>query len=266
MEVTPELAELFGAYVGDGTMSARRDGRPSLAITASKDEKEWLEHIANLFEQIFHYGIKVRWDLNAYKIHVRTGKICEFFKKAGFPVGKKSLTVKAPQAVIKASDEVIYKAFLKGYFDADGSLTFERKPHGGRTEFKGIYHYYPRVALTSISKELILTDVKQMLEAVGLRYNTCERAPSKKGKNKVYIIVIAGAPQLEFWMKEVKSSNPVYLSKYYVWKKFGFCPPRVTLEQKLAILSGELDPEIFYNQPSLFDKAASMPEVVTFPP
>jgi len=244
--MTLELAELFGVYVGDGTMSARKDGRPSLAIAASKDEKEWLEHVANLFEQTLNYRVKVRWDSNVYKIHARTSKICDFFNKAGFPIGEKSLTVKAPKAVIETEDESIYKAFLRGYFDADGSLTFEKKPHRGRVEFMGIYHYYPRIALTSISKELILTDITQMLETVGFRYNTCVRKPSKKGKNKVYIAAIAGATQLEFWVKEVGSSNPVYLSKYDVWKRFRFCPPRTTLEQRRMMLSGELDPEIFY--------------------
>lgn len=252
MGITPELAELFGVYVGDGTMSARRDGRPSLSISASKDEKEWLNHVANLFEQIFHYRTKVRWDSNVYKILIRTSKICEFFKKAGFSAGRKTLTVRSPKAIMETNDEVTYKAFLKGYFDADGSLTFERKPYRGRVEFKGIYHYYPRIALPSISKDLSLTDIKQMLEAVGLQYNTCERAPSRKGKNKVYIVAITGAAQLRFWMKEVKSSNPVHLSKYHVWKKFGFCPPRTTLEQKLAMLSGKLDSKIFYSLASLF--------------
>ena len=135
---------------------------------------------------------------------------------------------------------------MKGYFDADGHLSFERKPRGSRVRFKGVYHYYPRIVLTSISRDLIFTDIERILETVGLHYNACGRAPSRKGKNKVYIVAITGEAQLGFWMEKVGSSNPIHLSRYHVWKKFGFCPPKTAMEQRLAMFSGELDPDIFY--------------------
>jgi len=85
---------------------------------------------------------------------------------------------------------------------------------------------------------LIVTDIKQMLEIIGLQHNTRER------KHKSYVATITGAAQLELWMTKVGSSNPVHITKYQVWKKFGFCPTKTTLEQRLAMLSGELNPEI----------------------
>ena len=49
MDITPELAELFGAYVGDGTMSVHRGGKGRLlSIAAGKEGREWLNHVANL--------------------------------------------------------------------------------------------------------------------------------------------------------------------------------------------------------------------------
>jgi len=46
VEITPELAELFGAYGGDGTKHMNKNGKEiMLSFSASKDEKEWLEHI-----------------------------------------------------------------------------------------------------------------------------------------------------------------------------------------------------------------------------
>jgi len=245
MEVTPELAELFGIYVGDGTMSANKSGKGALlSIAAGKDEKEWLDYVANLFEQIFRYYPKVRWNSNVYKIQTGVSKICEFFKKMGFRLGKKALTVRVPKAVIEIDDDDTYKAFLKGYFDADGCLCFERNLHGRYVEFKKTYHYYPRILLTSISKDLIVTDIKQMLEVIGLQHNTRERIPGKKEEHKSYVATITGAAQLELWMTKIGSSNPVHFTKYQVWKKFGFCPTKTTLEQRLAMLSGELNPEI----------------------
>jgi len=247
MKITPDLAELFGIYVGDGTMSANKSGkRALLSIAAGKDEKEWLDYVANLFKKIFCYKPKVRWNLNVYKIQTGISKICEFFKEAGFPVGKKALTIRAPKAIVETNDDVAYKAFLKGYFDADVCLCFERNLHGRYVKFKKTYHYYPRILLTSISKDLIITDIKQMLEVIGLQHNTRERMPRKKEEHKSYVATITGATQLELWMKEVGSSNLVHTSKYNVWKKFGFCPTKTTLDQRLAMLAGELDPEIFY--------------------
>lgn len=248
MEVTPELAELFGAYVGDGTMSANRGGKGTLlSIAASKDEKEWLDYLAHLFEQIFYYRPKVLWNSNVYKIQIGVGEICEFFKKAGFPVGKKALTVRAPEVVMDADTSIISKAFLRGYFDADGCLCFKKGWSGKRyIEFKKTHHYYPQISICSISKDLIVVDVKHILDSVGLHYIIWEMMPNGKGECKKYFATINGVTQLELWMSKIGTSNPVHSSKYEVWKKFGFCPPKTTLEQRMALLSGELDPESLY--------------------
>jgi hypothetical protein len=40
MEITPELAELFGAYVGDGTVSINKGGRSKLLSIAAPKRKE----------------------------------------------------------------------------------------------------------------------------------------------------------------------------------------------------------------------------------
>lgn len=245
MEVTPELAELFGAYVGDGTMS-NRDGKGALlSIAASREEEEWLNHVANLFEQIFNYHPKVLWNSNVYKIQIGVDEICEFFKESGFPAGEKGLTVRAPKVVIETSDKMI-KSFLKGYFDADGCLCFERNPLGRYTLFKKTHHYYPRILLTSISKNLIVTDIKQILDTIGLRYNTREILPRKKNEHKSYVATVAGTTQIKAWMKEVGSFNPVHVSKFNLWEKLGFCPTKTTLDQRRAMLSDELNPQIFY--------------------
>lgn len=249
MEVTQGLAELFGIYVGDGTMSVKRTKSWKgmlMSIAASREEKGWLEHVADLFEQIFCYRPRVRWNFNVYKIQTGISRICKFFAEAGFPVGEKALTVRAPNAIMDVNSEDAYKTFLRGYFDADGCLNFERRQYGKYGEFKKTRHYYPRIFLVSISRDLILTDIQQMLESMDLRYRIYEKEPSAKGKCRVYTVVLKGPTQLDMWMKEIGSSNPVHLTKYQVWQRFGFCPPRTTLGQRLAILLGKLDPKTFY--------------------
>jgi len=227
-------------------MSATRNGKLKLSIAASKDEKGWLDYLASLFEQAFCHHPKVLWNSNVYKIQIGVSKICEFFNEVGFPAGKKALSVRVPKVVMDANVGVIQKVFLRGYFDADGYLSFKKGRQDRSSKFKKIHHYYPQISLCSISKELIIIDIGHILESIGFCHNIYEMAPNGKGKHKKYLATINGATQLKLWMKEIGSSNPVHSSKYEVWKRFRFCPPRTTLEQRITILSGQLDPEIFY--------------------
>jgi intein/homing endonuclease len=252
MKITPEVAELFGVYVGDGTMSfnncTKRSKKILLSISASYDEKEWLNHVVNLFERVFLHAPNVLWNSNVYKIQIGVNRICEFFIKAGFPVGEKSLIVRVPSTIIETNDDVIYKAFLRGYFDADGCISFERNPREKYGEFKKTHHYYPRVTLSSVSKDLITNDVKQILKTLGFRFFIREWIPRKVREHKNYVVTVSGVKQLNYWIEKVGTSNPVNFSKYRVWKKFGFCPPRTALKQRKTMLSGELNPEIFYRK------------------
>ncbi|MFQ6130374.1 MAG: hypothetical protein ACE5OT_06220, partial [Candidatus Hadarchaeaceae archaeon] len=61
MDITPELAELFGAYTGEGSMSAKKGSNGfQMSVEVGKDTKEWLNHLGNLFEQVFHYRPKLK--------------------------------------------------------------------------------------------------------------------------------------------------------------------------------------------------------------
>ena len=65
--------------------------------------------------------------------------------------------------------------------------------------------------------------------------------PKKKNENRVYLVTINGIRGLDRWMESVGMKNPVKLTRYLIWKKFGFCPPNTTLKQREDILNGKLD-------------------------
>ena len=160
-------------------------------------------------------------------------------------MGKKTHTVRAP-IVIMESNESVKRAFVRGYFDADGSLGFQKRSYNEEyCEAKKIYHYYPRIYIESASRDLI-NDIENMLDSLGFRCKVYRRTRCS-GKYSAYAIVIKGATQIDKWMNDIKSSNPVHISKYLVWKKYGFCPPRLALDQRLAILEGKISPKFFYN-------------------
>jgi hypothetical protein len=60
-----------------------------MSIAASKEERRWLDHIADLFERTFRYRPKTRWNFNVYKIQLGVGRICKFFRGQVSPWEKK---------------------------------------------------------------------------------------------------------------------------------------------------------------------------------
>ena len=57
-------------------------------------------------------------------------------------------------------------------------------------------------------------------------------------RNEIYI---SGKENLKKWMKFIGFSNEKHLTKYLIWKKFGFCPPNTTLKQRLLILNDKMN-------------------------
>jgi len=54
--------------------------------------------------------------------------------------------------------------------------------------------------------------------------------------------------QVNKWFDMISSKNPKHLTKYQVWKEFGFCPPHTTLDQRKQILKKEISPYSFYTE------------------
>jgi len=40
-------------------------------------------------------------------------------------------------------------------------------------------------------------------------------------------------------MNFIGFNNPVHITKYQIWKKFGFCPPNTNLQHRIRILDDE---------------------------
>lgn len=65
------------------------------------------------------------------------------------------------------------------------------------------------------------------------------------------MIQISGRHRLEQWMKVVSFNNPVHLSKYLIFKKYGFVPPHTTLAERKKILKKKIDPWSYYPKQKL---------------
>ena len=241
------LAEICGLHAGDGYL--RNDGkRIELDISGNVEEKEFYDdHVITLFSRFFKINIKGKHFLprNTYGFVIRDKKIVEFIHHIGFPYGKKTTKVEIPEFILKSKDTEVYAKFIRGLFDADGSFNPDKRYGTNYAEFKRKYHYYPRISIGTCSKKL-MKQVCDLLIKLGIKSYTQTYFPKKSEENIRYKIWVVGKENVKKWMKLIGSKNPTQISKYAIWKKFGFCPPHTTLEQRKQILKNNLNPSIFY--------------------
>jgi len=237
MEITPDFAEVCGMHAGDGHL---HKNQRQFEISGHIEEKDYYDKsVIPLFNKFFEKPVKGRF--------FPTKKTYGFYKAGssfplklncfGFPFGSKKLIVGIPKQIRGSKNLEIKKRFLRGYFDTDGCVTFDRK-------FKNSKNSYPRIILTSISNFLI-DDVCALLKEFDFRFYVVRRKREKLW-NDLHAIYLVGINQIEKWFKEIGSKNHCKHSRYLIWKKFGFCPPFTNYQERKNILSGKLDPSSLY--------------------
>lgn len=240
MRISPELSEVCGIHAGDGYLRMR-GSKGELDISGHLEEKEYYdEHVVPLFNKVFNLNLKGRkFSRGTYGFVVYNKKIAEFFNELGFPFGKKSTIVKVPEKILDSKSHVLYARFLRGLFDTDGHLGF-KKSYGKYILFKRTRHHYPLINLTTVSK-LLARNISFILKEIGIKHFIYSYQPKDLRDNYKYVVIISGKDRLDKWINQISIKNPVKLSRFLVWKKFGFCPTHTTLKQREDILNGKLD-------------------------
>ena len=241
--ITPELAEICGIHAGDGYLRMRKQNKGEIDISGHLEEKDYYDdHVIPLFNKVFNLNIKGRYfSRGNYGFVIYNKKVAQLLNELGFPFGKKSEIVKVPNFILKSKNKILCTRFLRGLFDTDGGLYFQNRKTGKNyTEFKRKHNYYPIISLTSVSK-LLIDNTSFMLKELGLKHFIYGYQPKNLRDSYRYVITISGVKRLQKWMKLVGIKNPVKLTRYLIWKKFGFCPPHTSLEQRKDLLNGKLD-------------------------
>lgn len=195
-----------------------------------------MKHVIPLFSSYFGLNLSGKFFMsrNTYGFVIRDKKIINFMHDIGFPYDKKTTIVKAPSFVFNSRKNKI--CFLRGLFDTDGCITFEKKHKK--------FHYYPRIILSTSSKNLSY-NICSILNDIKISYWLQVYKPKKEISLR-YKIWIRGKTEVEKWFKIVGSKNPSELSRYFIWKRYGFCPPNLTYNQRKLILRNRLNPIDFY--------------------
>ena len=249
IKITPELAELAGIHAGDGYLRYSNKRR-ELDISGDYEEKEYYDyHVIPLINKLFKISIKGKYfpSRKTYGFVIYDKTIVEQLASLGYPSGKKTTIVNIPKLILNHYDIKIIVSFLRGYFDTDGSLTFDKKIRNP-SDFQKKYNYYPRLMFTTCSCEL-KNNLLFLFKRLGFICKCYTQKSKIETENLKYKLQITGKEALIKWMKLIGSKNPSKISRYLIWEKYGFCPPNTTYNQRINILEGKLNPYLMYEGP-----------------
>jgi intein/homing endonuclease len=245
-----DIAEFCGAAIGDGWIQSNEKSF-FLAGDPNEDKEYYDSHMLPLINKILNLELKTKnfpyWKVYGISIHKK--EVIKMLLKFGLPKGKKVDVAAVPDWIMK-SNKRIMKAFIRGLFDTDGCIFFQKDYTKYSTEFTSKYHSKARIRISSISKKLM----SQVFEIINKLNIKCIKRELKRGwsnnrnNHDVYIIEINRIEDIKNFFEGGISKNQKHITKYLVWKKFGFYPPKLKIEQRKQILKNKLDPNIFYKQ------------------
>ncbi|MBS3061008.1 MAG: hypothetical protein J4215_00320 [Candidatus Diapherotrites archaeon] len=240
-EITPAVAEEIGWHIGDGSMPNNSTQHRTYQLSGDKsEEKEFYDlYVRKAFKKIYNTDLKIGYKSRkrAYGFTLSSKAVTDYKTKViGLPIGEKSRTITIPPRIMNG-DINIKRAVVRGIADTDFSFMF------GKAHKK--IHYYPRISGSTASPKLAY-QLKTILTQLGLKPNVTHQIRKKKFLE--YSVRMCGEAQLEKWMNKIGINNPKHMTKYLVWKKFGFCPPKTNIKQRKQLLMGLLDPYSLYGE------------------
>jgi len=146
----------------------------------------------------------------------------------GIKSGSK-INVEIPKKIIRSRK--LIKRFLRGLFDTDGCIYFDKNRSA-----KNPINNQPTIKLGTVSKKLA-NQVFNSLKRLGLNPRMKKPYQGKKDKNKVYCVLIYRRDDIRFFIREIEFKNPKHCTKWLIYEKFGFCPPKTNIKERFKILN-----------------------------
>ena len=122
--MTPELAEFVGYFMGDGSLHSK-----GLRLCVAADDRDVLDYLVHSAKQLFNLDAHLtnKGGYIEVAIHsvplVMWWEACGFAKHApGADHSGKGYMPRIPDAVLATNDRATYGAFLRGVFEADGTV------------------------------------------------------------------------------------------------------------------------------------------------
>ena len=161
--VTPELAELVGYFMGDGSLHSKE-----LRFCVSPQDADLADHLASAGAALFSLEPKVTRKPSYIEVCFTSVRLVMWWEACGFAklaAGEghrgKGWLARIPDAVLHTNNPAAYAAFVRGLFEADGTVSSG----------------YP--SFTTVTESLA-RDVQTLLLALGF-VTTLEEQPAGKG-------------------------------------------------------------------------------------
>jgi ribonucleoside-diphosphate reductase alpha chain len=122
--VTPELAELVGYFMGDGSLHAK-----GIRLCVANTDADVVARLSILAKELFGVSPVVSSEEGYQEVTLQSVRLARWWQAAGFAkqlpgpdhVGKGWIP-RIPSAILEANDPAVYSAFLRGLFEADGTV------------------------------------------------------------------------------------------------------------------------------------------------
>jgi len=119
-----DLAELVGYFMGDGSLHAK-----GIRFCVADDDLDVVERLRALAKGLFNLQPKVRQEPGYQEVTFSSVRLARWWQACGFAKSRpgaehtgKGWSPRIPSAVLESNDPDIYAAFLRGLFEADGTV------------------------------------------------------------------------------------------------------------------------------------------------
>jgi hypothetical protein len=232
--LTTDLSEILGILIGDGHVGIYSHAyRVIISGDLRNDYEYYNGFLIPLFQNMFNIKPCIKTQrINELNLAYSSKALTTLFKHVfNIPQNKKNVSI--PSQILNSNND-IKAAFLRGLADTDFSLTFKKK-------FKN-RHYYPRICAKFGNGHLVEETVS-MLRSLGFSKIVTFATKNRRGDkwHDCFVIDINGRDNLDRWMRLIGFDNPKHVTKYEVWRKYGFCPPYTNIEERKKMLDGSLN-------------------------
>ena len=122
--VSTELAELVGYFMGDGSLHAK-----GIRLCVANTDLDVADRLGVLAKELFGLSPVITPQEGYQEVTLPSVRLARWWQAAGFAkelpeadhVGK-GWVPKIPSAILEANDPAVYAAFLRGLFEADGTV------------------------------------------------------------------------------------------------------------------------------------------------
>jgi len=200
-----DVAELLGLHAGDGYMS-----RGTWGIRCNLQDGNMAQRIIRLARNVLGVEPCVGMRENTFEIRSGQKQVILFFRKHGFFEGKKAYVVQVPDQIIRTSDSMIIKAFLKGSFSSDGSFSFQKRDNS------------PRVDLV-VRSRLLRNQFVDLALKIGFSFNKSDAVRVEKGfttksTGAFFNANLTSRDQVQKWMTIVSTICDSHIKRFKLWQ------------------------------------------------